>query len=275
MSAKRNWPAYPGRRCEGNHARHRDQLRRILESVDRPHARREEGICRRRAGLRHHRRQRQSHPDQEMGAGLARRQRRRPDLRPHPLLDVRRLRRTRAHSGESIVYDTHFQCRARARSTRSLTLFLHDPLAAVDYSYANGVVEKLEINMALKKFVDFTASIKALSGRSAKHLHPVDHDREPLRPAVPRREIRAQLRGPAGTLTATGTAASTIHVTGLQHQPADQPQSRHGRDRHEHSREHHVATIVSSTAYDLSQRRPAPSARRPSLPSSSRSRAPR
>src|ERR1700693_1884704 len=76
-----------------------------------------------------------------------------------------------AHSGESIVYDNIFNIQEGAQH-QSLTFFLHDPLSAVDYSYANGVVEKLELNIALKKFIDFTASIKALSGAAQSTFSP-------------------------------------------------------------------------------------------------------
>ncbi len=55
---------------------------------------------------------------------------------------------------------------------QSLTFLLHDPLSAVDYSYPNGVVEKLEISMALKKFIEYNASIKTLSGTSQSAFSP-------------------------------------------------------------------------------------------------------
>src|SRR5258707_11156012 len=42
------------------------------------------------------------------------------------------------HSGETIVYDHTFTI-AESAQHQSLTFFLHDPLSAVDYSYANGV----------------------------------------------------------------------------------------------------------------------------------------
>src|ERR1700722_5504523 len=76
-----------------------------------------------------------------------------------------------AHGAEAAVYDHTFTVGESAQH-KSLTLFLHDPLSAVDYSYANGVVEKLEIDMALKKFLSFNASIKALSGASQSNFSP-------------------------------------------------------------------------------------------------------
>jgi hypothetical protein len=55
---------------------------------------------------------------------------------------------------------------------QSLTLFKHDPLTAQDYTYANGVVEKLEITAELKKFLAYNASVKALSGATASSFTP-------------------------------------------------------------------------------------------------------
>ena len=75
------------------------------------------------------------------------------------------------HSGETAVYDHVFTVGESAQH-QSLTFFLHDPLAAADYSYANGVVEKLELSMALKKFVEYAASVKAQSGASQSAFSP-------------------------------------------------------------------------------------------------------
>src|SRR5665213_148662 len=96
---------------------------------------------------------------------------------------------------------------------QSLTLFLHDPLAAVDYSYANGVVEKLEIDLALKKFISFNASIKALSGASQSNFTPSTTSENRFVPQYLAAKFALNYVGLTGTLTATGTAATTIHVT--------------------------------------------------------------
>src|SRR5690348_11675429 len=61
---------------------------------------------------------------------------------------------------------THSFTIGQSAQHQSLTLFLHDPLAGQDYSYANGVIEKLEISAELKKFLSFNASIMAQSGAS-------------------------------------------------------------------------------------------------------------
>ncbi len=76
-----------------------------------------------------------------------------------------------AHSGETIVYDNVFNIGESAQH-QSLTFSLHDPLSAQDYQYANGVVEKLELSMELKKFISYNASIKALSGATHSAFSP-------------------------------------------------------------------------------------------------------
>src|SRR5262249_53171524 len=75
-------------------------------------------------------------------------------------------------SGPSDSAYTHTFSIGQSAQHQSLTFFLHDPLAAVDYSHANGVVEKLELNAVLKQFLNFNASIKALSGASQSTFTP-------------------------------------------------------------------------------------------------------
>ena len=135
---------------------------------------------------------------------------------------------------------------------QSYTFLLHDPLSGVDYSYANGVVEKLEINFALKQFVQFTASLLAQSGVSQSAFSPSTTTENRFLPQY----------------LAAGFAPTYTGVTGALH-----------RHRHcilNHSRHFHVyksfdaiarrydclgtsvpvgatvAKLVSSTAYDLS-----------------------
>ena len=180
--------------------------------------------------LRRHRGQHPPHPDEEVGAGLDRRQRRRPEHRPHPLFHVRRLRGTRPIRARRAVYDHSFTVGQSAQH-QSLTFFLHDPLAAVDYSYANGVVEKLELNMALKKFIEYTPR-SSRTPALAEHFSPHDR-REPLRPAIPRGQVRPRLRGPAGHQD------GDRHLLDLdpRHRPLDQhgvAARRHDGHGHEH-----------------------------------------
>lgn len=57
----------------------------------------------------------------------------------------------------------------------TLTMFMHDPIptpsgATADYTYANTVVHKFEIDYSLGKFVEITAAIKGQSGSAAATL---------------------------------------------------------------------------------------------------------
>jgi hypothetical protein len=110
---------------------------------------------------------------------------------------------------------THTFTVGQSAQHQSLTFFLHDPLAAVDYSYANGVVEKLEIDIALKKFVTFNATIKALSGASQSTFTPSTTTENRFVPQYLAAKFALDYAGLQGTKTATGTAASTINVTAL------------------------------------------------------------
>jgi hypothetical protein len=155
------------------------------------------------------------------------------------------------HSGESIVYDNIFNIQEGAQH-QSLTLFLHDPLSAVDYSYANGVVEKLEINMALKKFIEFTASLKALTGVSQSTFTPATTTDNRFVAQHMTAKFALNSAGLAGTLTATGTASSTIHVTACSINPQTNLKVGMGVTGTNIPANTTIAKIVSSTAYDLS-----------------------
>jgi len=98
---------------------------------------------------------------------------------------------------------------------QSYTFLLHDPLAAVDYSYANGVIQKLEINFALKQFIQFTASLMAQSGVSQSTFSPSTTTENRFLPQYLAAGFAPSLAGVQGTLTATGTCSSTTAVTGL------------------------------------------------------------
>jgi len=54
----------------------------------------------------------------------------------------------------------------------SLTLFIHDPLSGTDYSHANGVIHKMEIDAELKKFVQLSCSARAQKGVSQSSFSP-------------------------------------------------------------------------------------------------------
>jgi hypothetical protein len=157
-----------------------------------------------------------------------------------------------AHSGESIVYDNIFNV-AESAQHQSLTLFLHDPLTSKDYSHANGVVEKLEINVALKQFVQFTASVKALSGALQSSFTPATTSENRFIAQHLTAKFALNSAGLAGTLTATGTAASTTHVTACSINPQTNLKVGMTVTGTNIPANTTVAAIVSSTAYDLSQ----------------------
>jgi Phage tail tube protein len=136
---------------------------------------------------------------------------------------------------------------------KSLTIFKHDPLTAQDYSYANGVVEKLEINIALKKFVEFTASLLALSGAAQSNFSPSTTTENRFVPQYLAAGFAPTYTGVTGTLTATGTAASTVHVTGCSINPQLNLKVGMTVTGTNIPANTTVAKIVSSTAYDLSQ----------------------
>jgi len=75
------------------------------------------------------------------------------------------------HAGESVVYD-HTITVGQSAQHQSLTLFIHDPLAAQDYSHALGVIHKTEIDAELGKFVDLSLSVKALKGTQQSTFSP-------------------------------------------------------------------------------------------------------
>jgi len=75
------------------------------------------------------------------------------------------------HAGESIVYDHTFTVGESAQH-QSLTFFIHDPLSGTDYSHANGVIHKMELDAELKKFVTLSLSARALKGVSQSSFTP-------------------------------------------------------------------------------------------------------
>jgi hypothetical protein len=55
---------------------------------------------------------------------------------------------------------------------QSVTLFIHDPLGGTDYSHANGVIHKMDIDSELKKFVQLSCSARAQKGVSQSTFTP-------------------------------------------------------------------------------------------------------
>jgi hypothetical protein len=75
------------------------------------------------------------------------------------------------HAGGTLSYDHALTVKQNSQH-QSFTLYIHDPLAAQDYTHANCVVEKVEIDYAVKKFVDASISIKGLKGVQVGTLSP-------------------------------------------------------------------------------------------------------
>ena len=76
-----------------------------------------------------------------------------------------------AHSGETVVYDNIFNV-AESTQHKSLTFAFHDIGSGQDYAFPNGVISKLEINYALKQFVQYTATLMAMKGTAESAYTP-------------------------------------------------------------------------------------------------------
>jgi hypothetical protein len=118
------------------------------------------------------------------------------------------------HSGESVVYD-HKITVGESAQHQSLTLFLHDPVAGVDYSHALGVIHKMDLDVELKKFAELSLSVKALKGVSQSTFSPSIASENRFLPQYMSFVSAPTVAGANGTLTATGTASSTTALTGL------------------------------------------------------------
>lgn len=75
------------------------------------------------------------------------------------------------HAGETKVYDNSMNV-LQGVQHKSLTVYIHDPIATAsgataDYTHANGVVNKIDIDYSLGNFVMLTASLRALTGSAA------------------------------------------------------------------------------------------------------------
>jgi len=97
----------------------------------------------------------------------------------------------------------------------TLTYFLHDPAGGTDYSYANGVLHKMDIDVQLKKFVQLSCSARAQKGVSQSTFSPSITAENRFIPQYMTFVTAPTLAGANGTLTATGTASSTTALTGL------------------------------------------------------------
>lgn len=157
-----------------------------------------------------------------------------------------------AVSGPSDSAYTHTFTIGQSAQHQSLTFFLHDPLAAQDYSYALGVVEKLELTAELKKFIAFNAAIKTLSGAAQSNFTPSTTTENRFLPQFMAAKFALNYAGLQGTLTATGTAATTVNVTGLSINALTNLKVGMGVSGTSVPAGATVAAIVSATAFTLS-----------------------
>ena len=99
----------------------------------------------------------------------------------------------------------------------TLTYFLHDPAGGTDYSYANGVLHKMDLDAQLKKFVQLScAQLERRRGASQSALLPLQITAENrFIPQYMTFATAPTLAGANGTLTGTGTCSTTIHITSL------------------------------------------------------------
>ena len=151
---------------------------------------------------------------------------------------------------DTTVY-THVYTLAQNAQHTSLTLFKHDPLAFVDYSYANAVVEKLELTMEVKKFIQYKASLVSQAGAAQSAFTPATTSENRFVARMLTAYFAMEYQGLIGALTATGTAASTVHVTSLSISTTKLKVGM-GVSGSNVQVGSTVASIVSDTAFDLS-----------------------
>ena len=118
------------------------------------------------------------------------------------------------HSGETTVYD-HKATVGESAQHPSLTFFIHDTLSGVDYSYALGVIHKMDLDVELKKFAELSLSVKALKGVAQSTFSPSIVNENRFLPQYMTFASAPSVAGANGTLTATGTCSSTTAVTSL------------------------------------------------------------
>ena len=111
------------------------------------------------------------------------------------------------HAGETTVYD-HALTVAQNAQHQSVTVFVHDPLAAQDYSHALCVVHKIDLNYVLKDFVNFSASIMGQQGAQKSTFSPSQ--------SVENRFVPQHLTFKTATNLAGLSAASPIAVKSLK-----------------------------------------------------------
>jgi hypothetical protein len=118
------------------------------------------------------------------------------------------------HGAEAAVYDHTFTVGQSAQH-QSLTMFIHDPASGQDYSHANGVIHKMDIDAQLKKFVSLSLSARAQKGAVQSAFTPSIVSENRFLPQHMSFSSAPNTGGLLPTYTATGTAATTVNVTAL------------------------------------------------------------
>jgi hypothetical protein len=119
-----------------------------------------------------------------------------------------------AHGAEAAVYD-HKATVGQSAQHQSLTLFIHDPLTAKDYSHALGVIHKLELDVQLKKFAELSLSVKALKGVSQSSFTPSIAAENRFLPQYMAFSYAPTTAGLLPLQTATATASTTTAMTAI------------------------------------------------------------
>lgn len=133
----------------------------------------------------------------------------------------------------------------------ALSLSVAGPNESSGLVYPLGMIESLDITIELDKYATFKAVYKA--NKSASQANTASFSTvNRFRPQDGSFGYAPTLPGANGTLTATGTAASTIHVTACSINPQTKLQVGMTVTGTNIPAGTTVATIVSATAYDLS-----------------------
>lgn len=88
------------------------------------------------------------------------------------------------HAGESVVYD-HVITVAQSVQHQSLSFLIHDPIptasigTTADYSHANAVIHKIDLDYSLGNFCMLTASLKAQAGSAQAVVFTPSQTKEP------------------------------------------------------------------------------------------------
>ena len=165
------------------------------------------------------------------------------------LLSLMGTQAAAAFGYESTVYTNTFTI-AESAQHQSLSLYIHDA-SIQDYSHANCMVSKLELTYALEKFLEYSATIMGQTGTKQSAYSPSVTQENRFAAPYGTMQIaptKAQLQN---AVTGTGTAASSIHVTAISGFTTDQIAVGMKVTGTNIAAGAYVATIVSSTAFDM------------------------